>query len=239
MEQRQNKFGLRADVLKWIALFAMLIDHIAFAFVRTDTLPGVFMHGIGRITMPVMCFFIAEGFAHSRNVKKYALRLLLFALVSQVPYTFLQTGQLFPRYDTLPDLLGSLNVLFTLLFGLLALWAYKSGLPVVVKILAVIVLCVLSLSADWTVCGVLFILAFGLFRGNFKLQALWFSAVSVLFVAYVSWNQPVLLLQAGVFLSLPLIYLYNGKRGLHALGKWGFYVFYPLHLLVLGWIRTW
>ena len=64
-----------ASTLKWIAVGCMLLDHLAWAFIETASLPGQICHLIGRVTAPVMCYFIAEGYFHTRNIKRYALRL--------------------------------------------------------------------------------------------------------------------------------------------------------------------
>ena len=67
--------GLSAHTLKIIAIIAMTIDHIAWAFVDACSAAGILMHLVGRLTAPIMCFFIAEGYAHTRNANRYALRL--------------------------------------------------------------------------------------------------------------------------------------------------------------------
>lgn len=92
-----EKRGLSANTLKYIAIAAMLIDHIAWCFVDTYSVLGQIMHVIGRLTAPIMCYFIAEGYYYTRNVKKYLLRLGLFALISWAPFTFMEFGT-FPVY---------------------------------------------------------------------------------------------------------------------------------------------
>ena len=82
------KKGLTANTLKYIAILAMLIDHVAWAFVPTYSVLGQVMHIIGRTTAPIMCFFIAEVYYHTRNVKKYALRLFVFTLIIYIPFLF-------------------------------------------------------------------------------------------------------------------------------------------------------
>ncbi len=72
----------------------MLIDHIAWAFVPTGTILGQIMHIIGRITAPIMSYFIAEGFYHTSNLKRYGLRLGIFAIISHIPYYYFINGQL-------------------------------------------------------------------------------------------------------------------------------------------------
>jgi hypothetical protein len=232
--------GLSAHTLKLIAIIAMLIDHTAWSLIYTQVhqinyttglmqLESV-MHFFGRLTMPIMAFFVAEGFYHTKNKKKYALRLLLFALISQIPFTLMMTGgvELF-----------AFNVMFTLMLGLLALWACRSGIKMIWKILIVTACCITAVPADWSVFGVLYVLAFGLNREQLMKQAIWFTAVSVgFFLLVIEWGNIWSYWPLGVFLPLPLLYLYNGKRGGDYPGsKWLFYIFYPAHCLILGLIR--
>ncbi len=237
MERSYTGYGITANTLKIIAIIAMLIDHIAWKFVPTATVLGISMHVIGRLTMPIMCYFIAEGFYHTRNVKKYALRLLLFAFISQIPFTYQQSGHFFPQYHNIFSVMESLNVLFNLFWGLIALWACKSNLRKAVKVLSVIGCCVLALATDWALFGVLYILAFGLNHNNLKKQSIWFSVVSVFMIGGAVTMGPIQLFQAGVFLSLFCFFLYNGERGGYAWSKWVFYAFYPIHMLILGYIK--
>ena len=82
--------GLNRNQLKYLVIVAMLIDHIAWAFVPLDTLLGQVMHGIGRLTGPTMAYFVAEGYHYTRNVRKYAVRLGVFALFSWVPFVYFE-----------------------------------------------------------------------------------------------------------------------------------------------------
>lgn len=92
----ENKKFLNSNAIKLIAIIAMTIDHIAWAvYPGYSTEPGaIVMHIIGRITCPIMCYCIAEGFHYTHDVKKYTLRLLIFALISHVPY-MLQSSAFF------------------------------------------------------------------------------------------------------------------------------------------------
>lgn len=235
---------MSAGVMKRIAIIAMVIDHTATAFVPADTWLGLIMHMIGRITGPVMFFFIAEGYAHTRSVGKYAARLGCFALLSQVPYIYFWTGAL----PTAQYLLAG-NVLFTQLFGLLALWAVDSlgkirrerntgPWPCCIAAAAVLTLGIASASCDWMYWGVLFILAFGFTAGkpSQRTNAVVLLALSCcIYVGYAGGVIWAGLEQMAILLVLPLLRHYNGQRGRG--GKWFFYVFYPAHLLVLGYLK--
>ena len=107
------KNGLSIDGLKYIAISAMLIDHIGNAFVEEQTLLANIMYMVGRITGPIMFFAAVEGYHKTKNLKKYMLRLFAFALISYLPYIFAFRSS----FNAL-----RLNVLFTILIGLLSVY---------------------------------------------------------------------------------------------------------------------
>ena len=88
-EGEQAMLSLNRNQIKYVVILAMLIDHIAWAFVPRVSWQGQIMHMIGRLTGPTMAYFIAEGYVHTRSVKKYAKRLAIFAVISWIPFTFL------------------------------------------------------------------------------------------------------------------------------------------------------
>lgn len=237
---RQEK-PLSADIIKYIAAAAMLIDHIAWCFADTYTAAGMIMHTIGRITAPIMCYFIAEGYHYTRNVKKYLLRLGIFAVISWIPYNYMEIGAL-PFGDGWLRLMQS--VIFTFFLGLLALAAiHKETIPKAVRVIIVILLCAFSTIGDWPVLGVVWIILFDRYRGDFKKQAAAFAVSSVvlltLMLIVIMGESPAeALFQYGVLLALVPLYLYNGGKGrTGGFNKWFFYIFYPLHMLLLGLIK--
>lgn len=227
-----KKFGLSANVIKYIAIIAMLIDHIAWGFVDGTSLLGQLMHLIGRITAPIMCYFIAEGYYKTKNLNKYIGRLAIFSGISYFAFTFVHTGHFLAVFN--------FGVILTLMLGLVALAVCKSeDKPLPVKIFITVVLCLASAIGDWPIFGVLYVLAFGLNHQNFKKQIFWFSIVSVSMV-YLSIRADIgawylNLFNLGVFLAVPILFAYNGQRGKGGqVNKWVFYIFYPLHLIILG-----
>ena len=118
--------GLSAGALKVIAILAMTADHIAWLFFPgypKELLP-LALHLIGRITCPIMCFFIAEGFHHTHDVRRYTARLFLFALLSHFAYRFAfqdvtSLRQLLPFSGG--DVLNQTSVIWSLAFGLVML----------------------------------------------------------------------------------------------------------------------
>ena len=230
--------GLNGNIIKYIAIVAMLIDHIAWTFVPFGSVLGQFMHIIGRITAPTMCYFIAEGYYHTRNVKKYAIRLGIFALISHCPFILFECGK--PFVFELRT-----SVIYSLFLGLIALWIWDKVQNETLKVISIVCICVLAMPGDWMCCAILWVLAYGANRGNFKKQVLWFSVVSIGMVLFMCISNVIFtngqkpfysqLFQLGVFLSLPFISLYNGQRGKSGkFNKWLFYIFYPAHLLIIG-----
>lgn len=236
--------GLTAEGIKWIAIAAMLIDHIAWGFVPTYSAAGQVMHIVGRITAPTMCFFLAEGYAHTRNFYRYAARLGIFALISQIPFTLFESGKL--QLIAGGNFTETFNVLDTLFLSLLAIRAWDRIRDPALKGAAIAGLCVLSLPGDWMFFDIFYALAFWRYRGDFRRQIQAFSILTVGMVftgtlSAVASDGPLYgqLFQAGVLLCLPILSLYNGRRGGGKYSKWAFYIFYPAHLLALGLIKLW
>jgi len=222
---------LSSYTLKNLAIIAMFFDHIFAVFVPQDTLEGVVLRIAGRIAAPIMCYMIAEGYHYTSDLKKYTLRLLLFAVVSHFPYVWyfgLQWWQ-------------ATSVIWGLALGLVALAAAKRedwSLPLRAAI--VLACCLLAVPADWNYVAVLWILFFGLFRGQTEKQLLSFAVIGILFhiipsIREIGWTQAY---QLGIFLAVPLLLLYKGRQGKKSnLMKWGFYAFYPFHLVLLELVK--
>ena len=220
---------LSGSALKLIAILSMFIDHAALILARNAdwmlvpflSLAGrgittyYLMRKIGRLAFPIFCFLIAEGMAHTHNQKRYALRLLFFALVSEIPFNLLISGQFFCS--------TSQNVYFTLLLGAVMIWIHENSKTSLSKALCMgtVAILTISLRTDYSLNGVLLILLMYLLRNQPAVQAI---------LSYP-------LLSGGIFAFaafLP-INLYNGKRGFVQTPFWKFffYAFYPLHILLL------
>lgn len=239
MEWDGRMRGLSRELLKSIAAAAMLLDHIGWRFLAFESPLAQLFHTIGRVTLPIMCFFIAEGYAHTRSRQKYGLRLLLFALISQIPFARFQGT----RWYEPP-----LNVLFTLLLCFLALTACEKIQNPILRGLAVIGCITATWWCDWPVTAVLFTLAFRVFREDAGKRAAAFSAVALFYVCFslaaglsagAGFGSALFsnLFTLGVFLAPVLLSRYNQKEGRFGglrWGKWFFYLFYPAHLLLLA-----
>lgn len=227
--------GLTASFLKSIAIVAMLIDHVAWAFVPTYTLLGTSMHFIGRSCAPIMCYFIAQGYLHTRNIKKYALRLFIFAAISHIPFAlFAHRGRL---------LHPPTSMIFTLFLGLLAVWAWYELKNPILKTLTIVACIYASTFADWPIYAVLFILCFAIFNDNrIKCLIIYSGIVLIKIISSVNtsgFNIYKLIYSLGMFIPVLLLYFYNGQLGYKKDSKikWLFYIIYPLQFIVIVLIK--
>lgn len=246
--------GLSLNQLKAVAVAAMVIDHIAFAFVPDGTLLAILLHSIGKITGPTMFFAAVEGCHHTRNLNRYLLRLAVFALVSWFPFLYFHFGG-----DLAAIQLMRPNVIYTIFLGVLAVRIRRSPrLCSAWKVLLILLLFILSVPADWGYTGVVIILVFDYYYGSWKHQAFAYCMVVMLdmgvlsllihpffglfydHVFQIDWELYAYSVEyVGAFLPLLLLSRYTGRHGTSGgFSKWFFYMFYPLHLLVLGWLRA-
>lgn len=240
MEQSSKKrLSLNAYQLKLLAIAAMLIDHLTWYYVPIDTFQGQALHVIGRLTAPIMSYFVAEGFFYTRNLKKYITRMGIFALISAVAFSYYELNGRF-------GFVG-MGMIYTLFLGLLAITVQlRTNWPQWVKTLVVTGLCLMSLIGDWMVMGVLWPYYFAIHRGDPKRQFRAFSIVGgcgvLFFIINIAVIMPswwwIQLCQAGIFLAIPLLRCYDGTLGGNKNMKWLFYTFYPAHLFVLGFFRA-
>ena len=209
----------------------MLLDHSAAAFLPAGSWAWFLLRFIGRLADPVMAWFIAEGYVHTRSVGRYVLRLGIFALLSWVPACLFEYGVWpYPYF----------GVIWSLLLGLLAIWLWdRSAWPTGAKAGAVLLLCLLSFLGDWPVMNVIWPLCFFLTRGNSQKQRRCFLLTAAAFcICSLLSGGPEQLFQLGLFAAPALMSLYNGEGGPRtAFRKWFFFVFYPVHLLVLWALR--
>ena len=175
----ENKKFLNSNAIKLIAIIAMTIDHIAWAvYPGYSTEPGaIVMHIIGRITCPIMCYCIAEGFHYTHDVKKYTLRLLIFALISHVPY-MLQSSAFFEfgalalvpfatGGSVMGHILNQTSVMWSLAIGLIMLRVnYSENIKQSVKPFLIFLLCIAAFPADWSCIASLCVFAIGTNRGK-------------------------------------------------------------------------
>ena len=198
--------------LKLLAMLAMTADHIGAVFFPEIPL----LRWIGRLAMPVLCFFIGEGLRHTRSPRRYLLRLTGFALLSELPFDLAFYGGIE---------WGHQNVYFTLALGLLALWAIQSRGMEGWLLALTAALAAELLGCDYGMYGVLLILLLDRFH---RARSEQLAAAALLNLAFFG-------LQTLSLIALPLLWLYNGKRGRD--DRRLFYLYYPAHLCVLGILR--
>ena len=236
MEKRLN-----SNHLKIIAIVAMTIDHIAdllYPSFPAEPLP-IAMHIIGRLTAPIMWFFIAEGYHYTRDVKRYLLRLGIFAIISHFAYCFAF------GLDFIPFRSGVFNqtsVMYPLFVAVLVLWLQDTeikGMSNTIKNILIFILIWTAFPADWSCIAVLAIIGIHRNRGNLNKQTLimmlWvllYAAISFFFV-----NKTYGIVSLFAFLVYPLMKQYNGERGKADWLKWFFYIYYPAHLVIIGILR--
>ena len=240
---------LNSNQLKLIAIIAMTVDHIAWAMFDgyPRALLPLVMHIIGRLTCPIMCYFIAEGYHYTRNINKYTFRLFAFAFVSHFAYIFASNDfvdfkSFIPFYYG--NFLNQTSVMWSLAWGLVMLRiADSKRIKSIYKVLLVILICIITLPSDWSCIAALCIMAIGTNRGDFRKQMSWMIFYVALYslVYFFAIDKAYGILQMGVVLSIPVIAMYNGERGknpkINKFMKWFFYIFYPLHLFVIGLIN--
>ena len=240
---------LNANQVKLIAILAMTIDHIAwmlFPGYPKAPLP-ILMHLVGRITCPVMCYFIAEGYHYTRDIKKYTARLFGFSVISHFAYVFASMDfgdwrSFIPFYYG--SVLNQTSVMWPLAWGLVMLRAANSQrLPRKAVPLIIILICLVTFPSDWSCIASLCVLAFGTNRGDLKKQSFWLVFYVALYavVYFFAIDKVYGILQMGVVLAIPVIKMYNGQRGksprVNRFMKWLFYIYYPLHLLIIGLVK--
>lgn len=249
------KRGISGNVLKMIAVITMLVDHTAATILERlliqmpvwgpvnnrnyDQYYNLYelMRCIGRMAFPIYCFLLVEGFTYTKNRAKYALRLFLFALLSEVPFDMAFRSSFFDMSYN--------NVFFTLLIGLLTIMAADfirkkigregdsgarafavGAVKVLLVALVLLVGCVVAeplLRTDYGATGVIAIFLIYVFRK----QRLAGFALAVLALAFLTSRMEI----AALLMLVPLFF-YNGTRGRQV--KYFFYAFYPVHLLILS-----
>lgn len=245
----QKAAGISGSTLKMIAVVCMLVDHTAAivlgyllmkngifyvgdvsphyieGLIRGDSIGWVYLayqvmrRIIGRMAFPIYCFLLVEGFQRTGSRVKYAGRLFLFAVISEVPFNLAFAGKVF--HSTYQ------NVFFTLLLGLLMIWGMeeieKKCSSVLLKLAgwAVVFLAAAFLAetlyCDYGAHGMIAVALLYLFRKN-KVEQIMAGCVAFLW-------------EITAPLAFIFIALYNGKRGMQL--KYFFYIFYPAHLLLL------
>lgn len=216
--------------LKYLAFISMLIDHVNNAIV-TPMLDGggflLYLSNIfsilGRIAFPIFIFFIVEGFFKTSNRKKYLITLLIFGVISEVPFDMFTSKTFFdPHWN---------NMMFTLALCLITIWIIDS------------IKNKLDNKVLWYVISIIIVILFGFLAMQLSLDYD-YHAIVVAYLFYIFYDKPILGAGLGSlsiikelysFLGFGMTLTYNGERGRQY--KWLNYFFYPVHILILGILR--
>jgi hypothetical protein len=215
--------------LKLIAIITMLIDHTGAVLVPSNTMLNLIMRCIGRLSFPIFVFLLVEGFHHTKDVKKYLLRMGAFALISEIPFDLAFYGKVLE--------FNHQNIFFTLFLGLLCMYLMSivekkfSRNFLVMNLLNALLTLMIGIIAfimktDYDYRGIILIVAFYLFRESKLLRGFSLLFVSGYLLGYIN-----ILATASI---IPIT-LYNGQKGKSI--KYAFYIFYPAHLLILAFIN--
>mgnify|MGYP002310578445 CR=1 FL=1 len=232
MTALSTRRSFSGTALKTIACITMLIDHMGYTL-----FPGVmWLRCVGRVAFPIFCFLIAEGCVYTHDRKKYALRLLVFALLSEIPYNLMNSGMIWDPYDQ--------NVLWTLLLGALVCWlmdwALKKCTPLSFMLTGAVMLAAYWLleigNTDYGGWGMLLVAAFyGVHRAPSGAVVKMIAQAFGLAFFSIGVMGGYLSIELWSLAALVPIWLYNGQRGFsNKAVQYGFYAFYPVHILALS-----
>lgn len=247
MIKTKSGIGLSAFTLKIIAIASMLSSHIAIMF--PDDIPKKFLLPMvlfGRLAFPIFAFFIANGWERTRSKWKYALRLFVMAVFSQIPFLVGIHDVAWTGLSTVTSF-TTLNIGFTFLLAMFSLLVYDflrdMKLPKLLSIALALVPALAfefltPLHVEYGYIGIFLVLVMYVTKTDTLSFALSSIATLALMVGRI--DLPVfsvnLYLLATYIVSVGLLLLYNGRRGTRA--KYLFYIFYPLHIIVLLLIKN-
>ena len=250
----QTKFSLTNFQLKIIALVTMIIDHAGMIFQGYNDWDLSWMRLIGRISFPIFAFLISEGCRHTKNMKKYMLRLLIFAVIIHLAFALKDVLAYFLSTDLGSfGFLPNLNIFFTLFFGVTSVFFYEkidgiSNLPdsslqkYILRLLPFVLIVIAAelLGADYGGLGVFMI--FIIYTARSKAMRLQNMFIAVLFLyfsclspsnfrALLAGEDLTFLMPFFAMISLLFVSFYNGEKGRS--WKWFFYFAYPAHFIIL------
>lgn len=229
------RYSFNSNQLKMIAITVMLYDHLIAVFVpRSNVWIWSILRVPGGIVAPIMCFLIAVGFHYTSNVRRYICRLIAFSIISHLPYNLTFGFEFFQ----------ATSVFWALSLGLIALTCAKSKkIEFPFKIAIIGTCCVLARIANWHYLAVLWIVNFGLFHKNIKMQLFGFVALGLalnVMPALISngISEIARIERFGFLFACPFLLKYNGLRGdkNKSLDNF-FYIFYPAHLIAIYLIK--
>lgn len=239
----KNMRVLNRDTIKYIAIFAMLLNHISAAFLEKGTFIGELFLDIGYFTAPVMCYFLVEGYYYTHSRRRYLQRLFVFALISQIPfYMALSQGEKWP---------GMLNMMFTLCVCFLILEVKTRVQQESLRWMWYLILVFANGFCDWPTMASVYTLLFAYAYGSqWKMARAFYVSAALFMIPMYMTNRVLFSAEKAALLTgcatlgvlaaaVVLLYFYNGKQAERGriVSKYLFYIFYPAHLLIIGMIR--
>lgn len=235
-----NEKGLNVNALKMIAIIAMTLDHIAAKLMSPEMLTYQLFRTIGRLTIVIMCYMVVEGYHHTRDIKKYLARMFLFALISHLPFVFMNTGKVSLFFQ---EGVFQTSVMWPLFLGLATLHIWNDhSFTKSYKVILLILLCLLAVPGDWNILAVLWIWGFDYYYEDKKMQMTYFGTMALaipflITIFYIAnniepWYKEIF--HFGLLAAIPILSKYNGKAGKSKSMKWLYYIYYPLHMVILG-----
>ena len=225
---------LNANTLKLVAIIAMTVDHIAWlTWPGLNPDPGaITLHFLGRFTAPIMWFFIAEGLYHSRDRWRYFGRLAAFALISHFAFGF--------AFGADPAAINGTSVMFPLAMSVLLYQLLDLVQSKLVQTLLVVAFCLICFPADFSCVALMAPIYISRRQGDrdaqLRTMTVWILIYVAVYVFLVDLRYG--LVQLGLLMPAFALQWYNGERGPQTwLTKWGFYLYYPAHLLIIGALR--
>lgn len=225
MSEDKPQNNTARDLLKVIAIIAMTADHASTVFLGEGTAAYDICQFFGNFTIVIMCFFIVQGLKHTRSVLNYALRLLIWAIISEVPFCLLFGLQL--------------NVLFTLLASLIIIYLINR-MGWLVGIAALALFFPLSLICDWSIIAPVFTIIFLVIqkrqKENLSILLLPASYFILRIILYTETRIEYITGTLSIFLAALLVFTFRKKAEMAGKGKIPglvFYAYYPLHMVVL------
>lgn len=246
-DMQTGRQGWNRDVIKYIAMVTMLLNHIAHVFLTRGTVLHEVFEDVGYFTAPVMCYFLVEGYAYTRSKFNYGMRLLIFTVISQLPfYLALRMG--------VAGLPFTMNMFYTLFCSFLILVAREKIQNLRWRGVACGLLILVTIIGDWQIFAALLVYLLAEDWGDKKKMMRHYCMIALIYCLFIIRNYmwAEYGLPASVFhgvlgclgivaAGVTVLFLYNGKRAAYGrnFSKWFFYLFYPAHLLALYLVSVW
>lgn len=242
MNEKKLTFDLSSSTLHILAMLFMLMDH-TWAVLLPD---AVWLTRVGRLAFPIFAFFIVEGCFRTHDRKKYLLRMLFFAVISEVPFDLMYGGM--PVYPYHQNVMWTFAIAMLGIFGMEKIKEKKNVFLTVVTDIGIVLgtsLLALVAMTDYNAAGVLTVYVFYIFRGRkwwcYVGQAVLLYWLNVEVLSGLCYNVTIFghefeIVQQGLaLLALPLVWLYRDRKGITGKPFQMFcYLFYPVHCLLLS-----